>query len=60
MLRVRWFVNDFGGVCTFIWTLSCVHPTIAPDVGISKKDVKALVPALRALTQLHTLDIRSE
>ena len=41
-------------------TLLCVDGTIGPDNRIGAEGMKALVPALKTLTQLHTLDLGGE
>ena len=55
------FVWSFGGcekVCMPVASLLCVNGTMVSDNGIGYKGIKALVPALQSLPQLHTLDLR--
>ena len=39
-------------------TLLCVYGTMTSDNDIGYEGIKALVPALQSLTQLHTLHLR--
>ena len=41
-------------------TLFCVDITMIPGNGIGVEGVKALVPALKSLSQLTSLDLRCE
>ena len=54
----------FVVVCSFVLmvvvTLFCVDVTMIPDNDIGVEGVKALVPALKSLSQLTSLDLNCE
>ena len=54
----------FVVVCSFVLmvvvTLFCVDVTMIPDNSIGDEGVKALVPALKSLSQLTSLNLGGE
>ena len=60
MYHACWLVGDCDQVCMAVVTLLCVDGTMIPGNGIGAEGIKALVPALKTLTQLHTLNLGCE
>ena len=54
------FVVVCSVVLMVVVTLFCVDVTMIPDNNIGVEGVKALVPALKSLSQLTTLSLHSE
>ena len=54
------FVVACSLVLMVVVTLFCVDVTMIPDNNIGVEGVKALVPALKSLSQLTTLNLNSE
>ena len=54
------FVVVCSLVLMVVVTLFCVDVTMIPDTGIGEEGVKALVPALKSLSQLATLNLGGE
>ena len=57
IMLVVWLFVDCGQVCMPFVTLLCVYDTMISANGIGADGIKALVPALQRLTQLHTLNL---
>ena len=54
------FVVVCSVVLMVVVTLFCIDVTMIPDNSIGVEGVKALVPALKSLSQLTTLYLRGE
>ena len=55
-----WLFGDGEKMCMPVVALLCVYGTMISGNEIGDEGIKALVPALQSLTQLHTLNLGSK